>query len=475
MSWSFTADSDIQDALAKSLNDAADDFDLKVGEVYSIIAGMSGDWKGSDYDTFVTNTNGYKDALADLAKTMRMFAIHYGYVSQGTTNLASSCVSIIQSIINGGAGGTGAGNGQQGAGAGQQGAGQQGTGQQGAGTWSSYQDAAAAGYPGVMTENEYNRHKASNDPTIRDYATYQDYLAAKQAEFTGATAPNPTGDGTQNPTGTGTQNPNGPGTTQAVDNRPQYTSGDPVKINGQDYHVYGYVTGSDGKSVGIYEGTDGKLYYFDSTGARQNVTGVNINYSSVGGYSVPFETTVPEVNADWTRNSGTAALASFGTAIVINGVQYKVDDISATGYSAEGVAANPTGGHSSYDNVNTGTTVSENTYTSMAESNHGAVVSLADHDGSSRELAVPSNYSAVKIAVNNQQPIKIQAGHTLTVDVGAFGEKRYFGGTKETYLVYHNGKYYEADATGNILNYNNGVSPGCIINGWGIGNGSSFN
>ena len=52
--------------------------------------------------------------------------------------------------------------------------------------WLNYHDAAAAGYPEVMTEDEYYRHRDTDAPATRDYPTYQDYLAAKQLEYTGS-------------------------------------------------------------------------------------------------------------------------------------------------------------------------------------------------------------------------------------------------------------------------------------------------
>lgn len=52
--------------------------------------------------------------------------------------------------------------------------------------WLNYQDAAAAGYPEVMTADEYYRHRETDAPATLDYPTYQDYLAAKQLEYTGS-------------------------------------------------------------------------------------------------------------------------------------------------------------------------------------------------------------------------------------------------------------------------------------------------
>lgn len=106
--WDFTADSSIQKTLAKTLNDGADKFDTKIGEMYSEIDSLSAHWVGEDYDTYKTGTEGYKTALQDLSNGIRMFGKHFEALSTGTEALASTLAS---TILNATSGPTSHGNG----------------------------------------------------------------------------------------------------------------------------------------------------------------------------------------------------------------------------------------------------------------------------------------------------------------------------------------------------------------------------
>ena len=53
--------------------------------------------------------------------------------------------------------------------------------------WKSYEDAAEAGYSNVMTRNEFLRRKAAGSEDLKDYETYEDYLAAMQDKYLGVT------------------------------------------------------------------------------------------------------------------------------------------------------------------------------------------------------------------------------------------------------------------------------------------------
>lgn len=100
MGWDFTADSDIQNTLASSLDTAADSFDERVDALYSKIdsMGSSGNWVGEDYDAFNTGVHGYENALDDLSDGIRMYAEHFRKMSTGTETLASDLIAIIQNL-----------------------------------------------------------------------------------------------------------------------------------------------------------------------------------------------------------------------------------------------------------------------------------------------------------------------------------------------------------------------------------------
>ncbi len=108
--WDFTADSEVQKDLAQKLNEGADNFDTKIGEMYSEIDSLSTHWVGEDYDAFKTGTEGYKTALQDLSDGIRMFSTHFDLVATGTEELASELISIILNATgSGGTGGSGSG------------------------------------------------------------------------------------------------------------------------------------------------------------------------------------------------------------------------------------------------------------------------------------------------------------------------------------------------------------------------------
>ncbi len=414
MGWSFTADSDNQLAVKTNLDQAATEFDSEVTTVYGQVNSLSAYWEGSDYDTFKTNAEGYKTALADLANTMRAFGVHFKSVSDGTIALANECSAIMLDLFN-----------HAGAGA------------------AGPAAPGGAGGPGGGA-NQVNPNGGGNpaDPNA-----------------------NPNGGG--NPVDPNA-NPDGGST---ADNRPQFSTGDPVKINGEDYHVYGYVTGSDGKSVAIYEGTDGYLYSFDASGNKQNVV---VKETFIPSEGIPMDMS-ENAKGDSVAGSRGFGYVCLTNGIVVNGVEYKLSEIAGSGYSAEGVQANPSGTHSSYDRIDPNTRVSETSYTGMSGLNDGAQTNLASHNGANNQLAVPGNLNAVRNAVKNQQPIKILAGHSLKVDTGWFGSSRTVGDdSKDVYLVYHNGKYYVADENGNIGSYSDPINPDNILNGSGISNDTEF-
>ena len=177
MAWDFTADSEIQAELSKNLGDYADKYDEKVAEMYGKIGEMGTYWIGDDYNQFVTGTDGYKTALADLSNSIRMYSAHFADVSGGTVELADALVEIVNGLVNYTASNPyGVTSGPQGddpsGGNGDQPAG---------GGWSSYEEAAAAGHPEIMTEEEFERHRGQG--SAAGYDTYQDYLNAMYQQY----------------------------------------------------------------------------------------------------------------------------------------------------------------------------------------------------------------------------------------------------------------------------------------------------
>ena len=158
MAWDFTVDSDIQLEMAKYLKGKADELDTQFANLYTQIgpSNLGTHWVGSDYDAFNVGCEGYKQALADMTDSVRMYASHFEKVAEGTDLLSSLCISIVQNMTTrgdalpgsggavsttGGTGttgtggnGTGQGNGTGGTGTGGNGTGQgNGTGGNGTG------------------------------------------------------------------------------------------------------------------------------------------------------------------------------------------------------------------------------------------------------------------------------------------------------------------------------------------------------
>lgn len=96
--WNFTADSEIQKELANELYKSADNFDTKVGQMYTQIDVMGSEqaWVGEDYDLFKLGCDGYKGAMKDLSDSFRMYAKHFEKVSSGTEQLATELINMVQ-------------------------------------------------------------------------------------------------------------------------------------------------------------------------------------------------------------------------------------------------------------------------------------------------------------------------------------------------------------------------------------------
>lgn len=89
--------------------------------------------------------------------------------------------------------------------------------------WTSYQDAAAAGYANIYTQSEWARRKNSPGNEASKYTSYQDYLAAKYAEANGGALPS-MASSTSNPAGNPTLSSDATGDTSSPQ-EPQSSSG----------------------------------------------------------------------------------------------------------------------------------------------------------------------------------------------------------------------------------------------------------
>ena len=107
--WSFLADSDNQLTLADALNEAANNFDSKKGEMFGKIDDMGNHWKGDDYDLFNSSAHNYDPALQDFSDSIRMYATQFEKISGATEQLATELISIIMNMTGTNNAGPGAG------------------------------------------------------------------------------------------------------------------------------------------------------------------------------------------------------------------------------------------------------------------------------------------------------------------------------------------------------------------------------
>ena len=100
--WDFTADTEIQEQLANRMDELADNFDQKVGTLYEQIdsIGTNKYWVGEDYDQFCVGTEGYKGAIKDLSNSIRLYANHTRKISEGTSELSTELIGIVNTITS---------------------------------------------------------------------------------------------------------------------------------------------------------------------------------------------------------------------------------------------------------------------------------------------------------------------------------------------------------------------------------------
>ena len=102
--WDFTVDSDIQRELADNLENKANNYEERVHDMYSQINAMSEFWVGEDYNLFKEGTEGYKNALQDLSDGIKMYAIHFEKLADGTDELSQELINIVENMTGSGQG-----------------------------------------------------------------------------------------------------------------------------------------------------------------------------------------------------------------------------------------------------------------------------------------------------------------------------------------------------------------------------------
>lgn len=245
--WDFTADSDIQTELSSKLNEAADKYDAKVEAMYKEIESLGSNsyWVGEDYDAFKTGTEGYKTALKNLSDGIRMYGAHFETMATGTDTLASELIAIIQNMTGSGNGGGTSSNGTSGNSAGD------------SDDYIGGTQAAIIG--GDAGDDSSGGSSGQNGTTSQGGSSSQN-----ESEKDNTEALPESGDGTNIDIEDGN-------ITEKSAASVVFKSGDSVKINGQDYNVYGSVQKPNGEVVSMYADNAGNLYYQNSDESFSNV------------------------------------------------------------------------------------------------------------------------------------------------------------------------------------------------------------
>lgn len=75
MAYDFAVDSNItEDVVIAKLNQAADEIETKIGEIFSLIDGMNESWSGESYDLFKAKCTEYRPALEGLVIMLEAFS-----------------------------------------------------------------------------------------------------------------------------------------------------------------------------------------------------------------------------------------------------------------------------------------------------------------------------------------------------------------------------------------------------------------
>lgn len=307
--------------------------------------------------------------------------------------------------------------------------------------WTSYEQAAAAGFPNIRTAHEFSRGGDDKEK----YGTYQNYLKAMYDKYVGN---GNEGEGSASPellspeTPAPTDGGNGISSTPVTIGR-----GSVVKLGNGNYNYYGTTKG--GKN--IYTDSNQDLYYEDENGNAVNITRsqyvggtntqtVNFNVKDIGasynvhGENVPI---VLSVDGEYV-GYGATANSNINTSIV-------------------------------YENSN----VAPNVVTTIApgEGNDSAYRVGATNmnvDRTTDAIVVPTQSSEFMNAINNHQDIKITANSTLKYDPsGILNTSTLTNGQENVYLRYDEGTelYYIANADGSYSTTSTGYDPSVFTNG----------
>ena len=95
----FTANSTKQKILANRLSSCADDLDAKIQELYGKIDELGGSWQDEAYKAYKTGVDSYKKSIGDLSESIRMYSKKFDDLSGKTEELATNCISEIDSLI----------------------------------------------------------------------------------------------------------------------------------------------------------------------------------------------------------------------------------------------------------------------------------------------------------------------------------------------------------------------------------------
>ncbi len=238
MAWDFTADSEKQTELSNKLHTDYENYTTRIGEMYGSVDKMGEYWVDAGYDAFNTTAHGYEPALGDLGSSIEMYSKHFAAMAEGTDTLATDLADLITNMTGSSGAGTDGSGATDPAGGGDGGTTNPGTGDDGGTTdpaaggdgstndgnnetgstsgegdldsrpdspdrqdggsatdtydpdtrWTSYEDAAAAGFGAKVLSREQFEARSSEIPAwARDNdsipKTYEEYLAMRQRDL----------------------------------------------------------------------------------------------------------------------------------------------------------------------------------------------------------------------------------------------------------------------------------------------------
>ena len=295
-------------------------------------------------------------------------------------------------------------------------------------TWKTYEDAAAAGHSEVMTRNEFLRRKAAGSEELKDYKTYEEYLAAKQKEY--ANSESTTSTEALATTGTNTQQ------TTSTKHKPVVTTVcDKVNVDGREMYYVG--TTKDGIN----------LYAEPIEGVEENG---NIPEHAYIWYN--------RKDGSWVKSNATYGYFTNGNGANINGEVIYSNEVSRS-VSYDDPKDAP------FTVVEKGVVGEDYTsvyyYTSKGNDFTENAININYDTGTMNSADVQKQF---KEAIENHQNIVLSPNVKVRVDPwGLWNTTTLSNGQDYTYLVYdeHTGNYYVTDSTGgyNTIDINTGYSP----------------